>query len=195
MSINRISQLFSIFYHLLKYNFISIIERMFYRLKGVRLGNGIRFYGFCRLYRKEGSTITIGNRVQFVSSSYVNHIGLNRKCSISTEEPDSELIIGDGCGFSSTNIIAFKSIRIGNNVRVGANTVIMDSDFHLDDPRIKPASPIVIDDNVWIGANVVVLKGVHIGENSVIGMNSVVTKDIPANCIAAGNPCKVLQKK
>ncbi|POB65431.1 galactoside O-acetyltransferase, partial [Vibrio vulnificus] len=53
--------------------------------------------------------------------------------------------------------------------------------------------PVHIKDNVWIGANSVVLPGVTIGENSVIGAGSVVTKDIPANVVAVGNPCRVLR--
>ena len=80
-----------------------------------------------------------------------------------------------------------------DNVRVGANCLIMDGDAHQDDPRAGKNKPIVIEDNVWLGSNVVVKKGVTIGRNSVIGMNSVVTKDIPANCVAIGNPCVVIK--
>lgn len=97
------------------------------------------------------------------------------------------------CGFSGTIIGAFTTIKLGNNVRCGANTLITDSDWHEDDPRAGKAKPVVIGDNVWLGVNAVVLKGVTIGENSVIGANSVVAKNIPANVIAAGNPCKVLK--
>ena len=86
-----------------------------------------------------------------------------------------------------------KGIKIGNNVRCGANTLITDSDWHMDDPRSGPNKDVVIGDNVWLGYGVKVLKGVHIGENSLIGIGSVVTKDIPANVIAAGNPCKVIK--
>ena len=57
----------------------------------------------------------------------------------------------------------------------------------------EQAKPITIGDNVWIGGNVVVLPGVTIGNNSVIGAGSVVTKDIPAGVIAYGNPCKVIR--
>ena len=78
-------------------------------------------------------------------------------------------------------------------MRCGANTYIASTDAHTDDYRAGKDRPVVIEDNVWLGLNVVVLKGVHIGENSVIGANSVVTKDIPANVIAAGNPCKIIR--
>jgi acetyltransferase-like isoleucine patch superfamily enzyme len=63
----------------------------------------------------------------------------------------------------------------------------------LDDPRSGYPKEIVINDNVWLGAGTTVLKGVEIGENSVIGAGSVVTKNIPANVIAAGNPCRVIR--
>ena len=56
------------------------------------------------------------------------------------------------------------------------------------------AKPITVGDNVWIGGNVVVLPGVTIGSNSVIGAGSVVTKDIPSNVVAVGNPCKVIKE-
>ena len=91
-------------------------------------------------------------------------------------------------------MFAGQSIIIGNNVRCGANSYITDTDGHSDDYRAGKDRPVVIEDNVWLGMNVVVLKGVHIGKNSLIGANSVVTKDIPANVIAVGNPCKVIKQ-
>lgn len=113
---------------------------------------------------------------------------------VSTSSKDAKLIIGDNCGFSGVTVWCFKSIKLGNNVRVGANTVIMDGDAHQDDERAGTNKEIIIGDNVWIGANATILKGVHIGDNSVIGMGSIVTRDIPANCVAAGNPCRVIKQ-
>ncbi|MBQ3129797.1 MAG: hypothetical protein IJC23_02770 [Bacteroidaceae bacterium] len=75
-----------------------------------------------------------------------------------------------------------------------ANCVIADGDFHIDDPRVGEPKPVRISNNVWLGYGVIVMKGVTIGENSIIGMNSVVTKDIPANSIAAGSPAKVIKQ-
>lgn len=63
-------------------------------------------------------------------------------------------------------------------------------DSHPEDPRSGVNKPVVIEDNVWIGINVIILKGVTIGRNSFIGAGSVVTKDIPANVVAVGSPCK-----
>lgn len=56
------------------------------------------------------------------------------------------------------------------------------------------SKPIVIEDNVWIGASVIILKGVHIGEGSIIAAGSVVTKDVPSRCVVAGNPAKIVKK-
>ena len=101
-------------------------------------------------------------------------------------------MIGNHVEMSGVSIVSNHSVNIGNNVLIGANCQIGDRDGHSN--RYKSSSkPITIEDDVWLGMNVTVLKGVTIGEHSIIGANSVVTKDIPANCIAAGNPCKVIK--
>lgn len=175
-------------------HFWTPVVRVSCYLKNIKLGKSVRFYGKTYFYRRPDSYITIGNNCGFRSIFHANLIGINRPCSISTLLESSEIIIGNKCGFSGTVIGAAKSIKIGNNVRCGANTLITDNDWHLDDPRSSEPERIVIESNVWLGVNVVVLKGVKIGKNSVIGANSVVVKDIPANVIAAGNPCRVIRK-
>ncbi|NOH95220.1 sugar O-acetyltransferase [Vibrio sp. 99-70-13A1] len=88
-------------------------------------------------------------------------------------------------------------IYIGNSVMIGPNVTIATAGHPIDpELRRKVAQfniPIHIKDNVWIGANSVVLPGVTIGENSVIGAGSVVTKDIPSGVVAVGNPCRVMR--
>jgi acetyltransferase-like isoleucine patch superfamily enzyme len=111
-----------------------------------------------------------------------------------TREKGAEIRIGDNCGFSGVRIRADLNVIIGNNVRCGANVLISDTDAHTEDPRAGKNAPVVIDENVWLGMNVMVLKGVHIGKNSVIGAGSVVTRDIPANVMAAGIPCRVIKE-
>lgn len=183
--INKIS-------HLTKYAIITYIERIYLLLTGVEIEGG-KFYGWCSFFRRNGSCIQIGKNAKFNYSSWSNHIGLNHRCIISTMSEDAQLTIGNNLGMSSSTITCFKKINIGNNVRIGANCVIADGDFHLDDPRVGKPKPISIKDNVWLGYGVIVMKGVTIGENSIIGMNSVVTRDIPANCIAVGSPAKVIK--
>ena len=161
---------------------------------GVSIGSGCHFVGKSHFVRLQDGEISIGGNCTFNSTSTSNLSGLFAPCIISTAKKNAKIVIGDNCGFSGTRVRAGLSITIGNNVRCGANTYIADTDAHSDDYRAGKDRPIVIDDNVWLGMNVTILKGVHIGENSLIGANSVVTKDIPANVIAVGNPCKVIKQ-
>lgn len=159
----------------------------------ISIGRHVVFDGKCHFQRFPKSKIKIGSYCKFLSRKTSNLIGINRPCIIATHTESAQIEIGNGCGFSGTVIGAFKRIKIGNNVMCGANTLITDSDWHLDDLRTSGAKEVNIGNNVWLGVNSVVLKGVIIGDNSLIGANSVVTKDIPANVIAAGNPCKVIK--
>ena len=176
------------------YAFCSPLVWLFMWMNKVRFKPCVYFCGFPIIVRKSKSTFKIGKGCRFISTSIGNLIGVNHRCVMSTLTPDSKLIIGERCGFSGVSIWCFKSITIGNDVRVGANCFILDGDGHQDDLRSGQNAPVVIGDHVWLGANVTVLKGVTIGENSLIGMGSVVTKDIPANVVAAGNPCRVIRE-
>ena len=88
-------------------------------------------------------------------------------------------------------------ITIGKHCFIGPNCGMYTANHPLvadeRNPGLEQARPITIGDNVWIGADVTILPGVTIGEGSVIGAKSVVTKDIPPNVIALGNPCRVLR--
>jgi len=170
----------------------GLIARAIMRLKGIKWGNDCDFFGVPYFYRERFSSIVIGNCCRFRSDSTSNLIGVNHKCILSTHFPEARIVIGDNCGFSGSTIGAASEIIIGNNVLVGANVIITDFDWHSDRSNTSP-QPVVIKDNVWIGVNSTILKGVKIGENSVIGANSLVVKDIPPNVIAGGNPCKVLK--
>ncbi len=107
------------------------------------------------------------------------------------------IMIGDYCLISpGVRISSAESIRIGDNCMFAANVYISDSDWHGIYNRIRPfrcTKPVVLENNVWLGESVIVNKGVTIGENSVIGAGAVVTKDIPANVIAAGNPARIIK--
>lgn len=89
-------------------------------------------------------------------------------------------------------------IYIGNYVMIGPNVTIATAGHPIEPELRKKVAQfnisVHIGDNVWIGANSVVLPGVTIGENSVIGAGSIVTKDIPSNVVAVGNPCRVLRE-
>ncbi|GIN70324.1 acetyltransferase [Bacillus sp. J14TS2] len=94
-------------------------------------------------------------------------------------------------------ILDCSDVTIGNDVYIGPRVALFCAN-HAEDPidranHVVYAKPIYIGDKVWLGGNVSVLQGVSIGENTIIGAGSVVTKDIPPNVIAAGNPCKVIR--
>lgn len=177
----------------LLYVICSPITTLFVKVKGVKTKGIVFTSGFPYLFRGNGSEISFGKKVRMLNLPWMNSIGLMHRCIITTEK-DAKLVIGDNVGMSGASIWCFKKITIGDNVRVGANVTIIDGDAHQDDPRSGKNKPIVIEDNVWVGANVTVLKGVTIGKNSLVGAGSVVTKDIPANVVAAGNPCRVVKQ-
>lgn len=85
-------------------------------------------------------------------------------------------------------------IFVGNNVMFGPNVTVSPIHPELRSKQAQYNIPIHIGNNVWIGANSVILPGVNIGDNSVIGAGSIVTKDIPSNVVAVGNPCRVLRE-
>ena len=89
-------------------------------------------------------------------------------------------------------------VKFGDNVFIGPNCGFYTAGHPLDvkirNAGIEYAYPITVGNNVWIGGNVCVMPGVTIGDNVVIGAGSVVTKDIPSNVVAVGNPCKVLKE-
>lgn len=107
--------------------------------------------------------------------------------------------IGDNF-YSNHNLIILDTttVKIGNNVMIGPNCGIYTAghpeNVEIRNYGLEYAKPITIGNNVWIGGNVVILPGVTISDNSIIGAGSIVTKDIPSNVIAVGNPCTVKRK-
>lgn len=96
-----------------------------------------------------------------------------------------------GCYIQATN-----GIRFGNNVRIGPNAGIISANHAADDyDQVEQADPITVGSDVWIGMGAVILPGVKVGDNVVIGANSVVTADVPSDSIAAGSPCRVIRSK
>ena len=174
--------------------FYSIIGSIQLSFKGITIGQKCRFYGSPYVFRYPGSSITIGNECCFVSNSIINFRGVNHRCILQTGKPNAQIIIGDKCGFSGVSIVADKMVKLGNHVTIGANSIIGDRDGHPEIFKSEP-QPILIGDNVWIGMNCTILKGVSIGKNSIIGANSLVTKNIPPNVIAVGNPCRVIKER
>ncbi|WP_158027276.1 acyltransferase [Labilibacter marinus] len=168
-------------------------------LKGVKLGKNVKFNGKCFVRRYPSSSISIGDGSFFVSSKWASPHSISNQCSFVTLNDKARIKIGKNVGGTSATITSAVDITIGDNVLLGVNTNVMDTDWHHSDPDKRHTSPtpksVIIENNVFIGTNSVVLKGVKIGRNSIIGANSVVYGNIPENCIAIGNPCKVIMKR
>jgi acetyltransferase-like isoleucine patch superfamily enzyme len=169
-----------------------------YTLAKLKL-NGVKFHkkvlGNSFYINNQGSII-LGNRVSL--QSYPN--GSIFRTSLSTYFPKAVIEIGNNCNINGTTIHCNQHVTIGNNCMFGPGTVISDNDSHkisIDPVERRGravSSPIIISNNVWVGINCIILKGVSIGENSIIAAGSVVVKDVPANTLVGGNPAKVLKE-
>ncbi len=96
----------------------------------------------------------------------------------------------------NTYIQANNGIHFGSNVELGPSVQIISSNHNLDNFLLHDSSdPIIIGNHVWIGGGSIILPAVNIGDNVIIGAGSVVTKNIPSNSIAVGNPCRVIKEK
>jgi acetyltransferase-like isoleucine patch superfamily enzyme len=151
-----------------------------------RLSWSVRLYG--RIYFKAGGDVEFGDGVTLVGTvvpfEIVSHEG-------------SHISIGEHTFINyGASITAYREVRIGRHCLLGHHLRIIDrSEYGLEQREIAPpAAPVLIEDHVWIGAHVIILPGVRIGHNSAIGAGSVVTKDVPANCLAVGNPARVLRR-
>jgi len=180
---------------------LKCISNIFVFFSKARVGSGTGFVGVPVVNSNGSNKITIGKCCSFISASWATALGVNHAVVLRTLTEEGAIVIGNRVGMSGGTICAARSIQIGDNCLLGANVTIVDTDFHHINPVLRrdanachlDAKPVVIGANVFIGTGAMVLKGVTIGENSVIGAGSVVVKDIPANMIAAGNPCRVIR--
>lgn len=144
--------------------------------------------------------ISIGSNVKIYSRWDKNPVGGGTGKTVLQTIGSGCIRIGSNSGLSHVTIVSRQSVTVGDNVLLGGGVQIYDNDFHpinwqhrSDDSEIK-SLPVIIEDNAFIGANSIVLKGVRIGNGSVVGAGSVVTKSIPENEIWAGNPAKFVKK-
>lgn len=148
--------------------------------KNVRIYSKIRIYGFGKIY--------VGDNVIFGS-----------KAVLGTTNKDAVIEIGNKTFINGSVICSAKKVHIGNDC-ILSDCELMDTSSHglppnrRNDPAFIKIDPIHIGDNSWIGSKVIVLPGVTIGENTIIGVNSVVTKNIPQNVFAAGSPALVIKQ-
>ncbi|MCH9837986.1 acyltransferase [bacterium] len=113
---------------------------------------------------------------------------------------DPVITVGDRCLFGKgSGIVGHLEIRVGNDVWTGHHVYITDQNHGYEDlnlpisRQVMPERPVSIGDGTWLGHGTVVLPGVNIGHHVVVGANSVVTRDLPDNCVAAGVPARVIK--
>lgn len=178
-------------------------NRIKLKIYGIQYGKNCIIHGILGIKLNSDSIVQIGDDFYLSSGNHINPLAKNLQGHICVNK-GAKLIIGNRVGMSSPVIRVHKSIKIGNHVKFGANVIVMDSDAHSlnylhrrdasVDMQHKKDAEVVIEDDAFIGMNSIIMKGVTIGARSVIGAGSIVTKSIPADCIAAGNPARVIKQ-
>lgn len=200
--INQIARQMERLLKRLSNQYYGCLNRIKFSILGIDYGTHLVVHGPLRVSLGKSAVVTIGDNFCFLSGRSLNPLSRNLQGSICVND-NAILNIGHHVNVSSVVLWSHRSITIGNYVDIGANTIIMDSNAHsldyLDrrnpdtDMRGKKDDPIIIGNDVLIGTNCIILKGVTIGDRAVIGAGSVVTKNIPADAIAAGNPAQVIK--
>ena len=187
------------------FNYPAYLRQLWWRVvlpwqlqkKGIKFAKNVTFYGAPIVKLEAGTNISIGDRSVLCSSSKYTALGVNHPVVLRTLSKNSFISIGKDVGMSGTTVCAMAGVTIGDECLIGANVIIVDTDFHSINaenrrygtgPEQIASAPIFIGRNVFIGMNTLILKGVTIGDNSVIGAGSIVVGDIPADTIAVGNP-------
>lgn len=175
--------------------------RLLFAMNGIPWGHDWRFYGVPIIQKHRLSQMSFGPGLQLRSSLRSNPLAPNRPVVLATWQAGAVLEVGANFAMTGGTICAAERIIIKDNVVVGANATIIDTDFHPLDPDQRKLQPsdartgmIVIEDDVFIGMNSLILKGVTIGKGSVVGAGSVVTKDVPPGVIIAGNPARIIRE-
>jgi acetyltransferase-like isoleucine patch superfamily enzyme len=173
---------------------------MFCFIKKLKWDCGWRLFGLPLINCHRRGHLSIGKRFVACSDPKHNILGVFQ-CVTITVGRGAELVIGEDVGVSGCTISAMCSIRIGDRVLLGSGCIIADSDAHPLHPLDRRynlsgavSKPIVIEDDVFIGMRAIILKGVRVGQGSVVGAGAVVTRDVPPMVVVAGNPAVVVKE-
>ena len=163
------------------------------------MSSPVKLFGHPICSRYPGSSISLGLHVTLDSSTRANPLGGYSPCVLRTMTSTARLSLGDRVGLSSSIVVAGNSIEIGEDTILGAGSMVLDNDFHAPGSGFswlteysKNSKPVRIGRGCFIGTRSIILKGVTLGDRVIIGAGTVVTKDIPAYSIAAGNPARIV---
>lgn len=179
----------------------TLMSRFSLWFQGCHVGNDFKSSGAIRVKAWASGSIVIGDGVRLLAAWRTNRVGLTGPVHLQTWS-GGKIEIGNRTGASSVVISSRSHVRIGDFCNIGGNVRIYDHDFHALDAETRrgpngcsgsATCPITIGDDVFIGAEAIILKGVTIGDRAIIGAGSVVTKSIPDDCIAAGNPARIIK--
>ena len=179
----------------------NLILFIIFYLNGIEHGS-LNCYGRPIIYRSLKAKCIIGDGLLIASYAKHSTTSDNRPCKIIIRN-NGILKIGNNFQITGVTICSYDHITIGNNVKIGGGSQVFDTNFHSLEQKLRSSSedtnnaktaPVIIGDDVFIGANCIITKGVSIGKNSIIGAGSVVVKDIPANEVWGGNPARCLRK-
>ena len=165
----------------------AVLRAYWYFRQATEMGAKVRVWGRPSV-RNKGRMI-IGNRVRLISTMATTEL---------VSGDDGLLEIGDGTIINyGCSIAATELIRFGTDCSIGTHVLMMDNDFHHIEPELRnerpESSPIILEDNVWVGGRAIILRGVTIGHDSVIGAGSVVARNIPPRSVAMGFPARVIR--
>jgi acetyltransferase-like isoleucine patch superfamily enzyme len=167
----------------------------------VRFEGSVLFLGRPLISVFRGGNIVIGDGVQINSAVRANPLSCPQPSVLRAMAPGAQLILARRVGISAASLCAGRSIEIGEGTILGSGAMVIDNDFHVPvgewgwgDDSLASARPVRIGRGVFIGARAIILKGVTIGDRAVIGAGAVVTSDVPAGQVAAGNPARILPK-
>lgn len=174
---------------------IRSFGRFWCRLHGAEVDSTALIHGLPRISRKSGARIILESGSTLNAAPWSNALNDGR-LTVLAAGPGATIHLKKNSGVSSSRIVAFRGITIGEGTLIGAGCLICDSDMHgvpLGSDHPVKTAPIRIGDHVFIGANCTILKGVTIGDGAVIGASSIVRNDIPPGVFAAGNPARVVR--
>ena len=170
------------------------------RMRGIQFTTPIALVGQPICSRYPGSFISLGSGVTLDSAIRSNRLGGFSPCVVRTVTPTARIQLGDRVGLSNSVIVAGSSIEIGEDTILGSGVMILDNDFHVMGTGFSWVSecstnskPIKIGRGCFIGSRSMILKGVTLGDRAIIGAGAVVTKDVPAYSMAAGNPARIVR--